>query len=867
MPVLHTFVSAKPPVADPTIVGSAEWNAAHAINIVNADVDAAAAIDESKLNLNYPTHALVTLGTTNGLSIVGQVLSLGLASSGVTGALSGADWNTFNGKGDVFGPASAVDNNLAAFNLATGKLIKDSGVLTSDVSSAVSLKHAAVTLDVNADTLLSLSTQALGLDTQTANRVFAGPTTGAAAVPTFRALVAADIPALAYGDISGTGVAGQVAEFVTNTKTLQAAKIIGPATNILTLTNAAAATLALNITAAKTLTLTAADNYTLTVPATGTAALLSALNVFTRAQTIDGTIDEVQLVIDGHSSQTTNLQNWRKSDGTVIAAVQGRGTFYANLGGPVSSFFMGLNATMTGTYNQGIGESSLKAVTSGQFNNAVGWNTLQANTTGGDNNAMGAQALQGNTEGSGNNAMGRTVLLANTTGSNNTGVGTYALTTNVSGGNNVGIGTAALFASTGSDNIAIGVSSSRWLENGANNLAIGSSAGFSNTSGSGNVIIGYKAGFSETLSDRLHIGNIAAGTPLIGGNFLAKTLRLHSDVDIANNGTLGSEKVTNGNFSTNPDVTWTFGAGWTHNVVNFRADRVASAVTTLSQTIGMVAGETYLLTCVIVRTAGKMSIDCGGTSVASGINNSAAHWFTFKATTTGNLIFTPDASFAGYVDTVTVKRIEGGNLIITNSLSGNPYGLPTGDLTWGSDTETNMLFLDSSADTLQLGGTATSLEVVKGGDTFWIGAGSGLPFGSCWGLEIAQTQASAAQNTWYAVNDTDMTDGQLNLVTHDGSGKLTVTYAGKYLVNWSMTLEANANNKHLVGGLGINGTAQSDGQSHIESVTNQELTLAGTAILALTAGQYVQVLFRTTDTGIPNILIDDVNLSLVHIGG
>jgi len=54
--------------------------------------------------------------------------------------------------------------------------------------------HLAVTLDADADTLLSLTTQTLGLDTQTANRVFAGPTTGGAAVPTFRALVAADIP-------------------------------------------------------------------------------------------------------------------------------------------------------------------------------------------------------------------------------------------------------------------------------------------------------------------------------------------------------------------------------------------------------------------------------------------------------------------------------------------------------------------------------------------------------------------------------------------------------------------------------------------------------------------------------------------------
>ena len=98
---------------------------------------------------------------------------------------------------------------------------------------------------------------------------------------------AAALVTLGAGDISGTGVVGQVAEFVTNTKTIQAAKIIGPATNILTLTNAAASTLALNITSAKTLTLTATDNYTLTVPATGTAALLETANVFTAVQRIN----------------------------------------------------------------------------------------------------------------------------------------------------------------------------------------------------------------------------------------------------------------------------------------------------------------------------------------------------------------------------------------------------------------------------------------------------------------------------------------------------------------------------------------------------------------------------------------------------
>jgi len=55
--------------------------------------------------------------------------------------------------------------------------------------------HAAVTLAASAAVLMDLTGQALSLDTQTANYLFAGPATGAANEPTFRALVAADIPA------------------------------------------------------------------------------------------------------------------------------------------------------------------------------------------------------------------------------------------------------------------------------------------------------------------------------------------------------------------------------------------------------------------------------------------------------------------------------------------------------------------------------------------------------------------------------------------------------------------------------------------------------------------------------------------------
>jgi hypothetical protein len=53
---------------------------------------------DGTLALTSQLHDAVTIGTANGLSLSGQVLSLALSSTSTNGALSSTDWNTFNGK-------------------------------------------------------------------------------------------------------------------------------------------------------------------------------------------------------------------------------------------------------------------------------------------------------------------------------------------------------------------------------------------------------------------------------------------------------------------------------------------------------------------------------------------------------------------------------------------------------------------------------------------------------------------------------------------------------------------------------------------------------------------------------------------------
>lgn len=99
-----------------------------------------------------------------------HTFNIPVASATNTGKLSNTDWTTFNNKGSV----SSVALTVPSFLSVSGSPVTGSGTL-------------AVTL-VN----------------ESANTVFAGPTTGAATTPSFRALVAADIPLISLT----TGVTG-----------------------------------------------------------------------------------------------------------------------------------------------------------------------------------------------------------------------------------------------------------------------------------------------------------------------------------------------------------------------------------------------------------------------------------------------------------------------------------------------------------------------------------------------------------------------------------------------------------------------------------------------------------------------------------
>jgi len=228
--------------------------------------------------------------------------------------------------------------------------------------------------------------------------------------------------------------------------------------------------------------------------------------------------------IRGTSGQTGDLQQWQNSAGTVLASIS-----------PTGKLTSAVDASINGVVI-GMGAGSVSS------NTSVGLNSLVSNTTGTYNTAFGNQSLQLNTSGTQNTAFGQNALYNNRTGWYNTAFGQGALQNNNYAYSNTAIGTAAMISNvSGSGNTAVGIQSLLLNSSGGNNVGIGQNAGFSNSTGSGNIFLGSEAGYYETGSNKLYIANTNTTTPLIGGDFSAKTLTFAGNATITSQttGTVG----------------------------------------------------------------------------------------------------------------------------------------------------------------------------------------------------------------------------------------------------------------------------------------------------------------------------------------
>ena len=212
------------------------------------------AIDASS-NPNYPAadagdlYVISVAGKIGGASGV-DVESGDVILCNTDGTISGnqatvgAYWHVIekNQVGLVYGPTSAVDNDLSAFDGVTGKLIKDSGLSTANTSDAISKRHTQNTdtiLTTNGSTALinagtlkeNLSVDALktidGRDVSVDGTKLDGIESGATADQ-----IASEVPFTPNGDIASTNVQAAIQEVRDDTDTKLSFKVTGPASAV-----------------------------------------------------------------------------------------------------------------------------------------------------------------------------------------------------------------------------------------------------------------------------------------------------------------------------------------------------------------------------------------------------------------------------------------------------------------------------------------------------------------------------------------------------------------------------------------------------------------------------------------------------------
>jgi hypothetical protein len=381
----ETYLSAVDPTADRSIVfpdQSGTVIVSGNASIVNADINASAAIAYSKLSLGT---SIVNADISSSAAIAGSKIVA--ATTSVVGAVQLSD-STSTTSSALAATPTAVK---AAYDLAAAALPKAGGIITGnlEIGTSGSLTFEGATADAFETTLTVVD--------PTVDRTITLPD--------------------ATGTVITNGDTGTITSTMIANNTILDADINA---------NAEIAVSKLADGAARQL---------LQTDAAGTGVEWAS-NI-----DIPGTLDVTGTSTFDSDAYVYGVRVGRGAGAQVGNTVVGNLALNVNTTG-FQNTAVGANVLRVnndGNYNTGVGLDALYSNTNGSANVAMGLNALRANTSGEGNTAIGVNTLLVNVSGNYNTAIGQNALTA-TTGINNTAIGINALASNVSGSYNVGIG-------------------------------------------------------------------------------------------------------------------------------------------------------------------------------------------------------------------------------------------------------------------------------------------------------------------------------------------------------------------------------------------------------------------------------------------
>ncbi len=402
-----------------------------------------------------------------------------------------------SGTGDVVGPVSSVNENIAVFDGVTGKLIKDGGKKISEIDTDIAGKldldgsNANTTIDIQGENLVNVGNLGVGTASPTSSFSIYKPSTqptadmgyGGLTMPNFSTI----FPSLGTGIfkyetyVSGAYGGAAINGFTDSDTGATAFLFSGyqgsttpTATNMLFRTaKHNGATSATGLAWAETAF--QFRNWTsnlITVLGSGSTGFGTETPT-AQLQVNTLSASRIAQIVRGATSQTANLTEWQNSSGTVLSHIDSSGKINSQLGNALGNFFAGGAGKVGKTSGASIG---------------IGFGVLGAETTGTNNVALGTYSQK-----------------AVSSGNANVSIGSYSLYTLTTGSGNFALGNYALHLTTGSGNIAIGNISGQNTTTGDLNVFIGAGSGLANSTGKNNIFIGAYSGYRQTTNSNLFI--------------------------------------------------------------------------------------------------------------------------------------------------------------------------------------------------------------------------------------------------------------------------------------------------------------------------------------------------------------------------